>query len=141
DLAAAGADPRGWLKWQLNALEPALQPFAGNKRSGDILRELPGQVEQMRGSAEGLQKIQQMGRDMFLGEMRPWMKNAFETKVPFLERLVWFWSNHFTVSIQKQRLIYFAGTYEREAIRPNVLGKFEDLLLASVRHPAMQLYL
>jgi uncharacterized protein (DUF1800 family) len=82
-----------------------------------------------------------MGRDMFLAEMRPWMKNAFETNVPFLERLIWFWSNHFTVSILKARILYFAGTYEREAIRPFVLGKFEDLLIATVRHPAMLLYL
>ncbi len=141
DLATANSDPRGWLKWQLSSVDAAVRPFSGNKGSGDILRELPGQVDQMKGTAEGLQKIQQMGRAMFLGEMRPWMKNAFETRVPFLERLVWFWSNHLTISIQKARLIYFAGTYEREAIRPNVLGKFEDLLLASVRHPAMQLYL
>ncbi len=141
DLTNASSDPRGWLKWQLGSVDPALQAFAANKRSGDILRELPGQVDQLKGTAEGKKKIQEMGRDMFLGEMRPWMKNAFETKVPFLERLVWFWSNHFTISIQKARLIYFAGTYEREAIRPNVLGSFEDLLFASVRHPAMQLYL
>jgi uncharacterized protein (DUF1800 family) len=141
DLAAANSDPRGWLKWQLSSVDPAVRPFASNKHSGDILRELPGQVEEMKSSTDGLKKIQEMGRDMFLGEMRPWMANAFETKSPFLERLVWFWSNHLTISIQKQRLIYFAGTYEREAIRPNVLGKFEDLLLASVRHPAMLLYL
>ena len=141
DLATANSDPRGWLKWQLSSLDPALQPFAGNKRSGDILRELPGEVEQLKGTPEGQKQIREMGREMFLGEMRPWMKNAFDTKAPFLERLVWFWSNHFTISVQKARLIYFAGTYEREAIRPNVLGKFEDLLLASVRHPAMLLYL
>ena len=141
DQASAGGDPRGWLKRQVASVDPALQVFADNKRSGDILRELPGEIEQMKGAAEGLKKIQEMGRNMFLAEMRPWMKNAFETKAPFAERLVWFWSNHFTISIQKARLIYFAGTYEREAIRPNVLGKFEDLLLASVRHPAMLLYL
>ncbi|MBL8157578.1 MAG: DUF1800 domain-containing protein, partial [Anaerolineae bacterium] len=60
---------------------------------------------------------------------------------PFLERLVWFWSNHFTISVLKQRMIFVAGGYEREAIRPNVLGRFEDLLIATVRHPAMLLYL
>ena len=35
----------------------------------------------------------------------------------------------------------FAGSYEREAIRPHVLGRFEDMVLASAQHPAMLLYL
>ena len=36
---------------------------------------------------------------------------------------------------------YLAGAYEREAIRPNVFGKFADMVLASARHPAMLIYL
>ena len=141
DLAAAGGDPRGWLKWQLSSLDPAVRPFAGAKSSGEILRTLPDQVEQMKSSQDGVSKILAMGKQMFVAEMRPWMKNAFETKVPFLERLVWFWSNHFSVSVLKARILYFAGTYEREAIRPFVLGKFEDMLISTLRHPAMSLYL
>ena len=95
----------------------------------------------MAQSTDDQLKLQQMGREMFIAEMRPWMKNAFETQVPFLERYDWFWSNHFTISVLKARMVFFAGSYEREAIRPMVLGKFEDLLISTVRHPAMLIYL
>jgi uncharacterized protein (DUF1800 family) len=66
---------------------------------------------------------------------------AVATSTPFPERLVHFWANHFAVSADKQTVIGFAGNYEFEAIRPNIMGKFSDLLVAAVRHPAMLLYL
>jgi uncharacterized protein (DUF1800 family) len=59
--------------------------------------------------------------------------------VGFVERLVWFWSNHFCVSADK--IVAMAGPYEREAIRPHVLGRFADLLQAVESHPAMLFYL
>ena len=62
-------------------------------------------------------------------------------QLPFLERLVHFWSNHFALSAEKQPLAAIAGLFENEAIRPNVVGNFADLLLAVERHPAMLLYL
>ena len=59
-----------------------------------------------------------------------------------VERLVAFWSNHFAVSVAKgQALRATAGAFEREAIRPHVLGKFSDLLIAVELHPAMIFYL
>jgi len=60
----------------------------------------------------------------------------------FVERLVWFWSNHFAVSVQKGGPVRAtAGAFEREAIRPHVLGRFADMLLAVETHPTMLLYL
>jgi len=56
-----------------------------------------------------------------------------------VERLVWFWSNHFCISADK--IPSMAGAYEREAVRPYVLGRFADLLLAVESHPAMLFYL
>src|SRR5262249_52847276 len=53
--------------------------------------------------------------------------------------LVWFWSNHFCVSANK--IVSMAGAYEREAIRPRVLGPFGDMLAAVESHPAMLFYL
>jgi uncharacterized protein (DUF1800 family) len=78
---------------------------------------------------------------LYVREMGARFALGFTTERPFAERLVWFWSNHFTVSAQNPRDIMFAGAFEREAIRPNINGRFEDLLLAVVRHPAMLLYL
>lgn len=66
---------------------------------------------------------------------------AAATPAPFVERLVHFWSNHFAVSADKPAVRALAGTMEFEAIRPHVLGRFADMLLAVERHPAMQLYL
>jgi len=57
------------------------------------------------------------------------------------EVLVDFWLNHFNVFNGKGPARMLLTSYERDAIRPNVLGKFRDLLLATARHPAMLHYL
>ncbi len=60
----------------------------------------------------------------------------------FAERLVVFWSNHFCVSANKGQLgRMWAGSFEREAIRPYVLGRFGDMLKAVEQHPAMLFFL
>lgn len=66
---------------------------------------------------------------------------AVASPTPFAERLTHFWANHFAVSADKLPVIGFAGNFEFEAIRPHIMGKFSDLLIAAVRHPAMLLYL
>jgi uncharacterized protein (DUF1800 family) len=64
---------------------------------------------------------------------------AVAADIGFVERLVWFWSNHFCVSADK--IVSMSGAYEREAIRPHVLGRFVDMLTAVETHPAMLFYL
>src|ERR1700737_2882586 len=60
----------------------------------------------------------------------------------FVERLVVFWSNHFSISANKGELArMWAGSFEREAIRPYVLGRFGDMLKAVEQHPAMLFFL
>jgi uncharacterized protein (DUF1800 family) len=60
----------------------------------------------------------------------------------FAERLVVFWSNHFCISANKGPLArMWAGSFEREAIRPHVLGRFADMLKAVEQHPAMLFFL
>lgn len=56
------------------------------------------------------------------------------------ERLVRFWTNYFTVSTRKGPVRTLAGAFEREVIRPNIYGRFVDMLQAAERHPAMLLY-
>ena len=63
---------------------------------------------------------------------------AINAEIGFVDRLVWFWSNHFCVNADATVM---AGAYEREAIRPHVLGRFADMLLAAEGHPAMLIYL
>lgn len=57
------------------------------------------------------------------------------------EVLTDFWFNHFNVSLTKGQCQQFVLTYERDAIRPHVLGNFETLLEATAKHPAMLEYL
>jgi len=57
------------------------------------------------------------------------------------EVLTDFWFNHFNVFAQKEADQWFVTSYEREVIRPNALGKFRDLLLATAQSPAMLFYL
>jgi uncharacterized protein (DUF1800 family) len=57
------------------------------------------------------------------------------------EQMTWFWLNHFSVYQHKHDLRAMVGDYEDRAIRPHALGKFRDLLAATVYHPAMIRYL
>lgn len=66
---------------------------------------------------------------------------AATTDAGFRERWALFWCNHFTVSAVKLVTAVLVGPYEAEAIRPNVFGRFEQLLTAASLHPGMLLYL
>lgn len=57
------------------------------------------------------------------------------------EQMTWFWMNHFNVHQGKSNLRVLVGDYEEQAIRPRALGRFRDLLAATLRHPAMIRYL
>ncbi|MEY8883510.1 DUF1800 family protein [Donghicola sp. XS_ASV15] len=59
----------------------------------------------------------------------------------FRERLVWFWSDHFTIGPRNQQLRASLASYAEDAIRPHVAGRFADLLWAAETHPIMQVYL
>ena len=79
---------------------------------------------------------------VFRDEALARIRRAIEARVGFGERLVAFWSNHFCVSVAKGGIGRItAGAFEREAIRPHVLGRFADMLLAVESHPAMLHYL
>jgi len=94
-------------------------------------RKQPGQVQ-------GFRKV--FGADL-LAEVRARYHWAISTEDGFHERLTHFWSNHFAVSLDKRAASLYVMPMEREAIRPNVGGRFEDMLLAVARHPAMLRYL
>ena len=80
-------------------------------------------------------------RDLYLRAVDVRTSAALTTPTPFLERMAHFWANHFAVGATKATTIGYAGLLELDAIRPNLTGRFADLLLAVERHPAMLLYL
>ncbi len=77
--------------------------------------------------------------ELLQNEAKVRFEAAVAAPIGLVERLVWFWSNHFCVSADK--IAAMAGPYEREAIRPHVLGRFADMLQAVESHPAMLFYL
>jgi uncharacterized protein (DUF1800 family) len=127
------SDPRSWLETQLR------QP------DGARLDPWPNMVEALRALRADRETktppAQSLTRSLFRRDALAALTAALTTATPFRERLVWFWANHFTVSVRHGRVGGLIGPFIAEAIRPHVSGRFSDMLLAVVRHPAMLIYL
>jgi uncharacterized protein (DUF1800 family) len=80
-------------------------------------------------------------RALLRAQVATQLANAVTTPAPFRERMLWFWTNHFTISITHGQCFAVAAAFVEEAIRPNVTGRFSDMVLAVMRHPAMLIYL
>ena len=140
------ADPQGWLLAQFARYEPAPAPWAALPRSAALLQDLQARQRAVRDAPAPVkqaarQLYRREGRAAYLAAIGARGASALATPAPFVERLVHFWANHFAVSVDKMTVVGLAGGLEAEAIRPHVLGRFEDMLLAVTRHPAMLLYL
>ena len=79
--------------------------------------------------------------DLFRQMINAKILRATYSKNQLQEVLVDFWFNHFNVSLTKRECAPFILSYERDAIRPHVTGRFEDMLIATAKSPAMLLYL
>ncbi len=138
-------DPRAWLRSQLQGGPPILQVPPG--ASPDAIAEAVHAFRTIgQADAQEQRQARQQARrrlvEIAAAESRATLTARATTDRPFVERLVAFWSNHLCVSLGAKVLVApFAGSYEREAIRPHVLGRFEEMVLASARHPAMLVYL
>ena len=87
-------------------------------------------------------KAQQLRyNDLVLQASQRRVVRALYSHNPLQEQLTWFWFNHFNVFQGKAQVRLLLADYEERAIRPHVLGKFRDLLMAVLTHPAMLIYL
>ena len=103
---------------------------------------MDGENDQLAGLPNSARRfIRQTSRRNYLALVRARTNVALTTPAPFVERMVHFWANHFAISADRLVTIGIGGLLEFEAIRPHVLGRFEDMLFAVERHPAMLLYL
>jgi len=66
---------------------------------------------------------------------------AIYTQNQLRELMTDFWFNHFNVSLSKNQCAAYVPAYERDVIRPQVFGKFEDLVIGTAKSPAMLMYL
>ncbi|MCJ2077961.1 DUF1800 domain-containing protein [Methylobacterium sp. E-016] len=157
ETARIAGDPRGWLAAQLSqpaaALidDPALLPSDAAARSLAQARN----AKRDRAAAEPASMPAappqpapppsadpgQVRRTIERAEVEARLAHGAATEAGFVERLALFFANHFAVSSDKGPVRVLAGAFEREAIRPHVLGRFADMLRAVQRHPAMLVYL
>ncbi len=141
------AAPKAWLLSQFDHYEPLPAAWAGRQASRAlVLSFAQGRAELQRATDPAArmaarQKLRMQARAVYVSEVNARAESALTTPAPFVERLVHFSSNHFAVSADKLAAMPFAGSFEAEAIRPNVLGRFSDMLIAVEQHPAMQLFL
>ncbi len=115
-------------------------------RGGDMPPQAPSMLmeapEASKPAPVASQPLPQIEQSVFRTEAQVRLAKAAEPVLGFAERLVLFWSNHFCVSVGKGQIVRAtAGALEREVIRPHVLGRFADMLLAATKHPAMLTYL
>lgn len=85
--------------------------------------------------------INDRGNKLAYEAIRRDLLRAVYSPAQLQEQMVWFWLNHFSVFQYKANLRWLVGDYEERAIRPHVFGHFKDLVMASLRHPAMLQYL
>lgn len=158
--------PKAWLLGQFTAYQAKPGPIASAPSHRQLAREIAGNLEQARAKGRVRKRMRpQAGPAMNQDELGPEtaemarenlrrgihdhykamsaarLASALSSRTPFLERLVHFWANHFAVSADRLPVIGMAGLLEFEAVRPNLLGRFSDMLLAVERHPAMLIYL
>lgn len=146
--AAPLADPRAWLIDQFGRYEPRPTGFAALADARTLLDQYREGVRAARASEAATAERQRARRNLrdaaqslYRDGVQARTDAALVTEAPFVERMVHFWSNHFCVSADNPRVAALAPAFERDAIRPHVLGQFQDMLLAVVRHPAMLFYL
>ena len=162
---APPTNPKAWLTGQFSRFEPRPQALAEVPSRSNVISQLADynaearmgrQARQMQPAslatgapmddakkqADPLKRyLRQAIRDDYVAMNSARLASAVATDNPFAERLVHFWANHFAVSVDKLPVIGLAGLLEFEAIRPNLFGRFSDLLLAVEQHPAMLVYL
>jgi uncharacterized protein (DUF1800 family) len=150
EMAAIAKDPRGWVARQI----------VPEKQLPAALAELPSTMDDQlaffRWLRDYRKELQSADAAMTSTVEKSYVKalypryqtavkarfdTAVSTPTPVFERLVHFWSNHFVVSGAKPVAIALPPSFERDAIRPYVTGKFADMLLAVAKHPAMLIYL
>jgi uncharacterized protein (DUF1800 family) len=157
EIAEAAKDPRGYLKGQIRrqgadlfktdgeTTNQRLAEFQAYRRERAMARTAPDAKPAMADGKpvedEAVKAARQFIRQNAAGDVLGRVQLAAETDAGFRERWALFWANHFTVSAIKVQTATLVGPFENEAIRPNVFGRFADLLGAAETHPAMLLYL
>lgn len=144
-----------FLKKQLN---PPQDDSADEETVAELNRGYRSQAAMMKDISERRQKYRRQVKDetkrsqfntilrregnkeVAIAERRHLMR-AIYSPWQLKEQMAWFWLNHFSVFVRKANIRWQIADYEDNAIRPYALGKFKDILRATMTHPAMLDYL
>jgi uncharacterized protein (DUF1800 family) len=113
----------------------------------DLLSERHQAEQQLKAASDAeikgklQQSLNQRGNDIAMQATERRLLRAIYSENQLQELLTWFWFNHFNIFQHKGYNNLLLADYEEHAIRPHVLGKFRDLVLATLTHPAMLVYL
>ena len=150
-----------WIDRQLNPalipdpeVEKRLEPFETVKMSpSEYMRMLNGarmegsngppkegenRVEAARRRQQELNRLRNLGRREI---PRAVILRAAYSERQLFEVMIEFWRNHFNVDVNKDAVRYYIADWERDVLQKHCFGKFEDLLMATAKHPAMLFYL
>jgi len=113
----------------------------------ELLKRLDARQQYIKAMPDGEAKVAakkalQQRADALLAQARQaQLLRAVYSRDQLREQMVWFWLNHFSVFADKGRLHWTVADYTDNAIRPHALGKFSDLVMATLQSPAMLEYL
>jgi len=145
EFESAKKDPKAWIKSQLLAIN-----FNSSlPHSNDIFishaeyqKQKKQSKKQQKNNSQSMSKMtKNFPRKVLANMATDNLNQAIHSSHSVSWRLLDFFSNHFSVSASGRLMAGLSGTLEREAIAPNLLGNFEELLLAVEQHPAMLIYL
>jgi uncharacterized protein (DUF1800 family) len=125
------------LKEHLVHRQPLEPLVLGIERKRRDARVLASETERRKALDEARDTANRIGRE---AQLELLWRSAYSHN-QLQELLTSFWANHFSVFIGKGNIQLLAGDYVDHAIRPHVFGRFQDLLRAAARHPAMLRYL
>ena len=112
-----------------------------------LLTSIQQEQQQIKAMPDGPDKaaankaLQTRANQLGLEAQQAEMLHAIYGPNQLKEQLVWFWLNHFSVYAGKGRIRWELADYEQNVIRPHALGKFRDLVMATLESPAMQEFL
>lgn len=110
-------------------------------KESELLRKQADQVGDETAKKAAHKNYQQFLTSLEQESAQRFILRAIYSPNQLQEQLTWFWLNHFSVYTRKNNIRAMIGDYEDQTIRPHVLGRFRDLLAATVYHPAMLTYL
>jgi uncharacterized protein (DUF1800 family) len=148
-----------WIDRQLHpegiadaAVDERLKSYATLRMSNrDIVQKFYAPIAEVRREAKGDEAMLKELREKIPYDQRPQrvveelvsqrIVRAADSDRQLNEVMVDFWMNHFNVFLGKGLDRFLLTSYERDVVRPRVWGKFEDLLMATAKSPAMLFYL